>query len=157
MKNIFLMLAFFSFCQLSMGQESSPPISTDGKGLSDSEFLLAKEGYLKMSYSEAYITHRKATLLMIDKLGEYDNEAFLTFFRTDENFSKWISENLKSTKFKSPEEAIELRKLMIDTQEKMIKENAEAFEFLWRATLEQGVEILKPDRLTTSEIDEMQK
>ncbi len=56
------------------------------------------------------------------------------------------------TKFKSIEEAIELRKLCFDLQKQMQIENPEIFESITRATAEQLKEILKPDFVKPSEM-----
>ncbi len=151
MKYFLLILTVFVSCQFSLAQQGNLHVSTVKKSLSDAEFLIAKEGYLKMCRSDLYKAQREASLEIAIKLAKVQN---LDFFEKDEDYSKWISTNLGLTEFKSIEEAIELRKLCVDLQERLEEENSEVFELLSRASVEQAEEILKPERLTFSEISQ---
>jgi hypothetical protein len=149
MKHFLIILTIFIACQFSYAQESDLPIVSVKKSLSDTDFLIAEKLYLKMCSSELYNKQREASLTFVVKLGKMENWDLV---ENDESFFKWISENLRLTQFKDIEEAIELRKLCFELQEKLEKENNEVFELINSASVDQLKEILKPERLTSSEM-----
>ena len=125
-------------------------IITDKKALSDLDFIFAKQEYYKMSKTSLYLSHRRATLQLIESLGDVkisDSIEGLDFMKTKESFSVYISKNLSLTKFKDVNEAIKLRDLCIDLNHQMIKENEKLFELIKGASVEQLIEILEPDQL----------
>lgn len=147
MKQFLIILVFFTV-QFSIAQDAKSQTQLTKKGLSDIEYIEAKELYLKMCSSELYLEQRKVTLKIVNKFNKVQN---LDFLLKDEDFSKWISENLALTQFKNIEEATELRNLCFELQKKLEEENSKVFEFISRATIKQLAEILKPERLTEDE------
>ncbi len=137
---IFILVIVSSF-NVSFAQET--------KGLSDSDNMKAVSGYLKMSKTDTYKAMRDDVRLLAEKMPNFDGGKRV--LENDTLFSKWISQNYKSTNFKTPEEAIEIRDHYLEMEKKLMIEYAEIFQLLSRATPIQIREILKPDFVTSSE------
>jgi len=141
MKKYLLVLAFLTIFQLSYSQELNPRFR---KGLSETEFLKAKEHYVELTKTTAYIEQRKAGFAFFRKVEKVDN---LDALLTDESWAEWASENLKLTKFTTTEEAINMRKTLLELKKKFYEgENTEYFYLLQAATIEQMKAILEPEK-----------
>lgn len=144
MKRIIITFLFISVSILTNGQNHDVSETNEKTGLSEIEFLKAKDDYLKMTQTEIYKANKVAMMKLIKKL---NSNKIAKEFLDEIQWSNWISENLANTKFKSVDEAIELRKLNLELTKKQYEENAEIYAVLKRATIEQRIEILKPERL----------
>ncbi|MDI1255438.1 MAG: hypothetical protein PSV16_04995 [Flavobacterium sp.] len=142
-RNIIVLVLFLSTFAYAFGQNAKADLSNETM-LSESDFAKAKDLYLKMCNSESFKLMRENSLILVGKLGYIDN---LDFYLTEENFINWISLHLSETKFNSVEEAIELRKVCLESQRKLDSENKEVYELIKLASKEQVREILKPHRL----------
>ena len=144
MKRIIITFLFISVSIFTNGQNHDVSETNEKTGLSEIEFLKAKDDYLKMTQTEIYKANKVAMMKLIKKL---NSNKIAKEFLDEIQWSNWISENLANTKFKSVDEAIELRKLNLELTKKQYEENAEIYAILKRATIEQRIEILKPERL----------
>lgn len=142
MKNILTILFITLNCLFANAQVSKDSVNPIQTGLTDTEFQKAIDAYIKMTETETYKSNRKAILMMIEKL----NHNITKSMTNDEDWSKWVAENLAKTKFKSLEEANNLRKLNLELTKKQLEENADLYEMIRRASLEQAHEIFRPER-----------
>lgn len=140
-KNLILLISCL-FCFFSEAQSVNDSVKQVGTFLTESEFQKAINAYIKMTRSETYIANRQAVNLMLKKMNNIVTESIMD----DVAWSKWISENLSKTKFKSIEEANNLRKLNLDLTKKQFEENVELYEMIRRGTPEQVYEIFRPER-----------
>lgn len=144
MKRIIITFLFILVSIITNGQNHDISEKNEKTGLSEIEFLKAKDDYLKMTQTEIYKANKVAMMKLIEKL---NSNKIAKEFLDEIQWSNWISENLANTKFKSVDEAIELRKLNLELTKKQYEENAQIYAILKRATIEQRIEILKPERL----------
>jgi hypothetical protein len=135
-------LFFFIFFQFSFSQNKNTTDTISKRELSNDEFLKAKEGYLKMSLTENYKKRRDQTAKFVKSMPTITD---ISFYKNEEDFEKWMTENLKLTSFKTVEEAVAFRKSMVELDEEFYIENIEIFELVGRASIEQLMVILKPD------------
>ena len=142
MKNVLTILFITLSCLFANAQISRDSIKQVQSGLTDVEFQKAIDAYLKMTETQTYKSNRKASLLMMEKLNHNITKSMIN----DEDWSKWVPENLTKTKFKSVEEANNLRKLNLELTKKQFEENAELYEMIRRASPEQAHEIFRPER-----------
>jgi|JI7StandDraft_1071085.scaffolds.fasta_scaffold71483_2 hypothetical protein len=112
-------------------------------GLTDSDLQKAIDLYIKMMQTETYKANRIATNKIIAKL---DQKVIPKEIMNDIEWEKWITRNIKKTKFINATEANKLRNLNIALTKKQFDENIELYEMIKKATVEQGLEILKPER-----------
>ena len=129
-------------CFFANAQVSNDSIKEVQTSLTDAEFQKAINAYLKMTVTQTYISNKKASFLMTEKLNKNITRSMIN----DDDWSKWIVENLKKTKFKSVEEANNLRRLNLELTKKQFEENADLYEMLRRASPEQVHEIYRPER-----------
>jgi hypothetical protein len=83
---------------------------------------------------------------------DFSNPENLEIMATDEGYRKWLGENLSTTKFKDIDEGVKLWQLCVELKRQMIKQNPELFDLIVKASIDQRVEILRPDRLTYDEL-----
>jgi hypothetical protein len=154
MKKTFLLLTFiiFSNCFLSIGQETNFKNLEVKDSLNNSDFLKAKEGYLKMSLSEDYIKLREASITFAIKVG---NRINLDVLKTEKDIIDWITENYQLTQFKDAEEGCNLVRLTYRLQEKLDKEYKEILELAAKGSFAQKKEIYKPEFGTESDTEKI--
>jgi len=142
MKKTLLILAFLTLCHISYSQEDRNFSAGIPKDLSEQEFLKATELYLQLTQTDAYKAERKAEFTFYRKFPRGANfESFLK----EEDYVKWLSENLASTKFKTIEEAITMRREIIEKKKKFIDDNAKIFDLVKRANAKQLLVIIAPE------------
>jgi len=134
MKKKLLILTFLILCQFSYAQESLGNSEQIPKQLSEQEFSKAKELFLKLTQTKAYKAQREAGFTFYRRFPRGTNWEYLL---TDEDFAKWISENRRLTTFKTNEEAINMRKALIDTKTKFVDDNAEFYDLVKKANSNQ--------------------
>jgi radical SAM superfamily enzyme len=143
MRKIAFILCIFLNCLATDAQaikQSEVDIQT---GLNDTELQKAIETYLKMTSTETYKAIKKTNLQMMEKLNQ---EVIPKELANNEEWEKWIANNWKKTKFRTIGEANALRSKGLELTKKQFVENAELFEMIRRATIEQRHQILKPER-----------
>ena len=142
MKKVFFII-FIIAINLSVYSQLNKNLTlTEKSELSKTEFLIAKQAYLKMSYSEDYKKKRETIIAIAVKIGI--NKSFNSIANFEE-FEIWIKENIQYTKFKSIDEAKDLMKLSFDLEEKLEIDYPDAFKYLKKASREQLTEIVEPD------------
>ncbi|MBF6640217.1 hypothetical protein IVB69_01865 [Flavobacterium sp. J49] len=140
MYKIFIIIFFIS---INSNAQNNIDEKETKVGLTEVEFEKAKEDYLNMTLTETY----KANKIIITKLIGKLNGLATPKDLSDENvWLNWVTENLSKTKFKNIDEAIKLRKLYVESFQKQWNENADLYQIMKKATLEQIHEILKPER-----------
>jgi hypothetical protein len=143
MKNIFIILILCVNCIAIKAQTTEERDNTIQKGLTNVELQKAIETYVKMTETETYKANKKATHKMIDKLNQ---KVIPKEIMNDNEWERWIAENLNTTKFISIGEANKLRTLNLELTKKQYAENAELYVLIRKATMSQRHEILKPER-----------
>lgn len=153
MKNKLFLLTLFilSNCYLSVGQELNV-INSNQSELSDSDFIKAKDGYLRMSLSDDYIKLKEATISFAAKAGTRIN---LDVLKTEKDIIDWITNNHQLTQFKDAEEGCNLIRLTYRLQEKLDKEYKEIFELAAKGSFAQKKEIYKPEFGTESDTEKI--
>jgi len=142
MKYFLLVLTCLSINHFSYAQEPRNFSAGIPKDLSEQEFLKATELYLQLTQTDAYKAERKAEFTLYRKFPRGTNfESFLK----EEDYVKWLSENLASTKFKTIEEAIAMRREIVEKKTKFIDDNAKIFDLVKRANAKQLLVILAPE------------
>lgn len=146
MKKALYIFSIFIFAyNLSIGQELNTISLEKNKGLSEVDFIKAKDGYLKMSLTQDFKNLREASMSLAIKLGD---NVDLNSLKSDEALKEWISNNYKLTHFKNAEEGIGLIELTYKLQAKIEKDNPEVFELVLCANVAQLKEIYKPEFAT---------
>lgn len=151
-KIFFLLFLIVSNCFTSFGQETSNKKSETKEGLNDSDFLKAKEGYLKMSLSEDYIQLRESSILFAVKS---NNKINLDVLKTDEEVINWLNENYTLTNFKTAKEGCDLFALISRLEKKINEDYKEIFELAAKGTFAQKKEIYKPEFGTESDFEKI--
>jgi hypothetical protein len=97
------------------------------KGLTSSEFEQLKKDYAEMTRSETYRDMIASSKLVARKT----NGAMPTTVKTEDDFYKWISENISKTAFSSVDEA----KSMFKDTKVLVEKNREEFKEVWTQLL----------------------
>ncbi len=112
------------------------------KSLSDSNFFKAKNNYSQIITTETYKMYRHKSFAFYKKLPHLNNFEYL---KDEVAFEKWIITNISLTKFKNVDEAIDMRKTILQLEAKLIDDNLETYELLKQASPEQLKIILKSE------------
>lgn len=108
MKNLFfIFLTLISIDSFSQNQD----------GLSLAEFQKLKASYVEMTNSESYRAMKAQSKLIGSKL---NGEKLSPHINTEEDFNKWITENISKTKFSNIDEANSMFKLGMELTSKVI-------------------------------------
>jgi len=142
MKHFILLFVLLITCHFSYAQEPRNFSAGIPKDLSEAEFSKVTKMYLELTHTDAYKAQRKASFTLYRKFPRGTNyDALLT----EADFTKWLSENLPLTAFKTAEEAITMRRELIEMKTKFIDDNPEIFDLVKRANAEQLLVILAPE------------
>ncbi|MFN8325397.1 hypothetical protein [Flavobacterium sp.] len=133
MKKIFFICLFISAIN-SFAQNHN--------GLSETEFKKLKKLYIEMTNSDSYRAMKAQSKLIVGKI----NGEKLSNIETNEDFNKWITQNISKTKFSSIEEGNSMFKLMMELTEKTLNEFKEVYEKLKRTSQKQMLELLEDER-----------
>lgn len=133
MKKIFFIYLFISAIN-SFAQNHN--------GLSETEFKKLKKLYIEMTNSDSYRAMKAQSKLIVGKI----NGEKLSNIETNEDFNKWITQNISKTKFSSIEEGNSMFKLMMELTEKTLNEFKEVYEKLKRTSQKQMLELLEDER-----------
>lgn len=112
------------------------------KSLSDSNFFKAKNNYSQIITTETYKMYRHKSFAFYKKLPHLNNFEYL---KDEVGFEKWIITNISLTKFENVDEAIDMRKTILQLEAKLIDDNFETYELLKQASPEQLKIILKSE------------
>lgn len=157
MRYYLLFILVFSFINLSAQSVTYdsilPPVK---KNLSKEELRTAIDGYLQMTKSETYRQFKKNLKdisLSLIRLNENEFNEYNNVPKADrDKVEKWLSKNIKKTKFNSVKQAADLIcgtfKLMV----KMRQENKKLYQLMRRATRQQIGDIIAPERRTVYDI-----
>ena len=141
-KTLFILIIILNQLNINAQTDSA----TESKvriGLTDSELQKAIDLYLNMTQTETYRANNIATNKIVAKLNQ---KVIPKEIMNDIEWKKWITVNIKKTKFINIAEANKLRNLNIELTKKQFAENVELYEMIKKATVEQGLDILKPER-----------
>ena len=141
-KTLFILIIILNQLNINAQTDSA----TESKvriGLTDSELQKAIDLYLNMTQTETYRANKIATNKIVEKLNQ---KVIPKEIMNDIEWKKWITVNIKKTKFINIAEANKLRNLNIELTKKQFAENVELYEMIKKATVEQGLDILKPER-----------
>lgn len=111
-------------------------------GLSETEFKKLKKSYVEMTNSDSYRAMKAQSRLIVGKI----NGEKLSNIETNEDFNKWITQNISKTKFSSIEEGNSMFKLMMELTEKTLNEFKEVYEKLKMTSQKQMLELLEDER-----------
>lgn len=142
------------FCVLCLGLNAQTPklastSNTVKKGLSQNELQQAVKMYEAMTKSETYIKMNKSIEMAEEKCNHLSMPLLSKSGNADEYYRvirKWFEDNLSKTKYKTVEEGINDIKKGADLCNRMLAENKELYALLRRATKEQALAIMEPDR-----------
>ncbi|UMY64664.1 MULTISPECIES: hypothetical protein [unclassified Flavobacterium] len=98
------------------------------------EVIKARELCEKMVQSETFRQRRTLTMEFANALPRGVTAKDIS---TDEEFVKYITANLSLSKFKSLDEALSRRKILLDFETKLKSENTQLYSLLERANLDQ--------------------
>jgi hypothetical protein len=138
MKNLFfIFLTLFTICSFSQNQD----------GLSSIEFQKLKKAYVEMTNSESYRAMRAQSKLIASKL----NGEKLDKVETEEDFNKWILQNISKTKFSSIDEANSAFKLGMELTTKVVMtDHKDVYAQLKKASQSQRLELIEDEFFRTS-------
>ena len=112
------------------------------KSLSEIDFFKAKNNYTQIITTETYKMYRHKSFAFYKKLPRFTNFEYL---KDEVGFEKWIITNISLTKFENVDEAIDMRKTILQLETKLIDDNSETYELLKQASPEQLKVILKSE------------
>lgn len=116
-------------------------------GLSESEFLIAKEAYIKMFKSDTYTLLKKNNKIFIKKKKGLKLPSNDKKWMVDLNYTRtWLENNIDKTNFSSADEALELLKQSLSLVQKLMIDNAEVYELLKKANNNQIMQLLELER-----------
>ena len=145
------------FCLNAKSQTATAKVESNSLkvGLSKEELATACDKYIKMVETDTYFEKEKKVKIFAEKT-EYlviSENAPFDSIKNKALALKFISNNIKKTKFKSIAEAELCMDEMFLSQEKEEAENKLLYELLSRATPEQIMKISQPffDRVKSSE------
>ncbi|QYJ68105.1 hypothetical protein [Flavobacterium litorale] len=126
------------------------------KDLSETEFKKAVEAYVEMTKSETYIQYKKGLRIIstnLRLLDEVERKAYIDIDQSDKSqLEKWLKDNIKSTKFNSVNEGIDIIYGTFKLFKKLYWENEELYTSMRRANREQLRVIIAPERRTVYDV-----
>jgi hypothetical protein len=139
-----LLIAFFfistvGFSQMQVSDSIKKEIA-NRPGITEEEFIKAKDLYLKMINSANYIEYQKQITSFVRQM----NGVNVDFM----NEAMWLislKSQIKRTKFNSAKEGVDAWEKCVNASTIVVNENPEVHELMRRSTLEQIKAIMKPE------------